>query len=143
MYLFDHRGAAETATGNFRAMRIDRAMADSAVKQGRRILVAAALESTLAPTLELLRGSAGSIGPDVQLAPLLVKDEWKCFETGEREDYISAVADAIQAGSDGFDVVVLAQASMAPVAGRCGNIGIPILSSPRIGVETAVKEIFA
>jgi len=135
-------GLAEATAGDFRAMRIDRAMADFAVRQGRRILVAAALESTLEPTLDLLRDSARACNADVRMTELLVKNAWTCFEQGDRESYIDAIATAILANRDGFDAVVLAQASMAPAAERCGDIGIPVLSSPRMGVEAAVCAVF-
>lgn len=132
-------GLAEAAVGEFRAMRIDRAMADFAVRQGRRILVAAALESTLGPTLELLRDSARIAGAENQMTALLVEGAWAFFERGDSDGYADAVAQAILAGSQGFDVVVLAQASMAPAAARCRNIAIPVLSSPRMGVEAAIQ----
>jgi hypothetical protein len=136
-------GLAEATAGDFRAMRIDRAMADFAVRQGRRILVAAALESTLEPTLDLLRDSARACGAEVQMTALLAENAWAYFEQGDRQSYTDAIATAILANRDGFDAVVLAQASMAPAAERCGDIGIPVLSSPRMGVEAAVRAVFA
>lgn len=134
-------GLAEATEGEFHAMRIDRAMADFAVRQGRRILVAAALESTLEPTLDLLRDSARVAGTENQMTTLLIERAWAFFERGDSEGYIDAIAHAIRTGSHGCDVVVLAQASMAPAAARCGNLGIPVLSSPRMGVEAAVKAV--
>lgn len=136
-------GLAEASVGEFRAMRIDRAMADFAVRQGQRILVVAALESTLGPTLDLLRDSARVVGAEIQMTPLLVERAWVFFERGDNEGYINAIASDIRAGADGFDVVVLAQASMAAAAERCGSIGIPVLSSPHLGVEAAVQAVFA
>ena len=50
--------SGETSGQGFISMRIDRAMADEAVNTGERILVVAALESTLASTKELLENSA-------------------------------------------------------------------------------------
>ena len=132
-------GLAESTAGEFHAMRIDRAMANFAVRQGRRVLVAAALESTLGPTIDLLRDSARVAGTENQMTTLLVEGAWAYFERGDSECYIDAIAHAIRTGNHGFDVVVLAQASMAPAAARCGNIGIPVLSSPRMGVEAAVR----
>jgi hypothetical protein len=38
----------------------------------------------------------------------------------------------------GSDAIILAQASMAPAADRLGDLGIPVLSSPRLGAEAAV-----
>lgn len=131
-------GIAEAATGPFRAMRIDRAMADAAVRSGKRILVIAALESTLAPTLALLQDSARRAGLKPRITQALAEGAWARFEAGEREAYLAAVTDAIRTHAGGADVVVLAQASMAPAADRCGDLGIPVLSSPLPGVEAAV-----
>ena len=38
-----------------------------------------------------------------------------------------------------FDVVMLAQASMAPVADLVGDLSIPVLSSPRLAVMRALE----
>jgi hypothetical protein len=37
------------------------------------------------------------------------------------------------------DVIVLAQASMAGAVALCEQVAVPILSSPRLGVEAAVQ----
>ena len=52
-------------------LRIDRAMAERAVASGRRILVAAALASTLSPTVELLRQIAHESGRTLELVEVL------------------------------------------------------------------------
>jgi hypothetical protein len=131
-------GAAESAGGTFRAMRIDRAMADQAVKRGRRILVVAALQSTLRPTRELLEDSARRAGTRIEPEELLAPGAWALFERGDANGYAAAVAAAIRAGAASFDVVVLAQASMAAAAEQCADLGVPILSSPRLGVQAAL-----
>jgi hypothetical protein len=50
---------------------------------------------------------------------------------------VEAIAAGLDARAGDAQAVVLAQASMAPVAERCGGLSIPILSSPRLGVEAA------
>ncbi len=37
------------------------------------------------------------------------------------------------------DVIVLAQASMAPAAQLCSDLSVPVLSSPRLGAEAAIE----
>ena len=55
--------AERTATGGaFTAQRIDRAMAERAVRAGPRVLIAAALESTLEPTTALILSTAAQAG---------------------------------------------------------------------------------
>ena len=131
--------AEKTPThGAFTALRVDRAMAEKAVRTGPRVLVVAALESTLAPTTALILRAAADAGVEVQPCPLLVQDAWVHFQAGESERYIATLAKAIRAAADGADVVVLAQASMAPVVQALSGLGIDVLSSPELGVERAL-----
>jgi hypothetical protein len=136
-------GAAElTATGGaFVASRIDRAMADRAVALGPRVLVAVALESTLAPTIALIEGSAKALGVQVDIRSLLVADAWQHFLDGDEDAYIRTIAEAVTAAVGQADVVVLAQASMAPAARALSGLGPEVLSSPMLGVQAAVARV--
>jgi hypothetical protein len=129
---------ATNTAGKFIAMRIDRAMADIAVSTGGRILVIAALASTLEPTRALLQSSARNANVDIKLVESLVEDAWASFETGDRDKYHELVASAVQNGLEDADVIVLAQASMAGVVERFLDARKPVLSSPRLGVKAAV-----
>jgi predicted Fe-Mo cluster-binding NifX family protein len=42
--------------------------------------------------------------------------------------------------ADGVDVIVLAQASMAPAAALLSDLPIPVLTSPRTAVAQAIAE---
>jgi hypothetical protein len=134
-------GAAEqTAThGSFVATRIDRAMADRAVSLGPHILIVAALESTLKPTIELIRQSASSLQMGVDIQVLLVHGAWAHFTQGNQEAYVETIVQAVRASAQKeFDAIVLAQASMAPAARALSGFGVEILSSPEIGVQNLV-----
>jgi len=115
--------------------RIDRAMADRAVRLGPRVLVVAALRSTLAPTAQLIRESAAALRAEVALHTLWVEGAWPAFERGDRAAYLGAVVAAVRAAPRRFDVVVLAQASMAEAADALRDLGVEVLSSPRLGVQ--------
>lgn len=130
--------AEQTPTaGRFTAARIDRAMADRAVAQGRRILVVAAVDSTLAPTADLLRSSALAARAEVVLRALRVPQAWPHFLRGDHAGYVRSVAEAVtdSLGQAHVDVVVLAQASMAPAADELAHLGIAVLASPQLGVQ--------
>jgi len=136
--------AEQTATGGaFAAQRIDRAMADRAVRCGPRVLVAAALESTLEPTTALLLSAAARAGVGVKPSVLLVEEAWAHFEAGDLTRYIAVLAREIRAAAIGADVVVLAQASMAAVAADLADIGVEVLGSPGPGVAHAVATLRA
>ncbi len=119
--------------------RVDRAMAEQAVALGSRILVAAALATTLAPTYELVRDAAQKAGQDIELIEMFCASAWPQFEAGDREGYYANIAAELRQVAHKGDVVVLAQASMAGAAAHCADLPIPVLSSPRLGLEAAVK----
>jgi hypothetical protein len=136
-------GAAEATDtgGRFVAMRIDRPMADRAVMLGPDVLVFAALASTFGPTRALLEDSARRANVPLRLEERLIESAWPYFERSDRDGYYQVIADALTTDLTEFGVVVLAQASMAPAADRCRNLTVPILSSPRLGVEAALARL--
>lgn len=138
-------GAAErTPTeGRFIALRIDRAMADRAVSLGPRILVVAALESTLKPTIELLRESASVLQVEVEIQVVVAPDAWQHFTNGNQVAYIAAISRAVQAeASKDINAIVLAQASMAPAAEALQGFGVEVLSSPQLGVQSLIARLY-
>jgi len=136
-------GAAERAPSgtDARVARIDRAMADRAVALGPRMLIVAALESTLEPTAKLIQESAAAMQAKVELEQLLVPDAWAHFLSGDRAAYVDAVVKAVRAHPKGANVVVLAQASMAPAAEELKDLGVEVLSSPALGVQSLLARL--
>lgn len=106
--------AERTPTGGrFMATRIDRAMADRAVQLGPRILVMAALDSTLGPTAALIRESATALQVRVALEMQVIDGAWAHFNNGHHDACQHAIMNAVREGGGTASVVVLAQASMA------------------------------
>ena len=118
-----------------RVLRVDRAMAQRAVAQGGRVLVAACVASTLEPTIKLLRESAPET---TQIETLLMADLWPHFQLGEHIVYWQRIAERLRKQARAFDCIVLAQASMAGAADLLHDLPVPVLSSPRIGLEAAI-----
>jgi len=120
-------------------LRVDRPMAECAVAHGGRVAVVAAIESTLAPTRELLEECAAGCrsGAVVVDAPCL--EAWALFERGDQAGYCALIARHIRSLAEDVDVVVLAQASMAPAAELLEDLAAPVLSSPRLAVLRAVE----
>jgi len=121
--------------------RIDRAMADRAVQLGPRVLIVAALASTLQPTAHLIGESAAAAHASLVLQTLCVDGAWPHFERGDHAAYIDAVAAAVRAARRTFDVVVLAQASMADAADALHDLGVPVLASPQLGVQAMLRSL--
>ncbi|MDP1627021.1 aspartate/glutamate racemase family protein [Parvibaculum sp.] len=120
-------------------MRIDRPMADRAVRDAGRIGICATLAPTLAPTRDLIASSAARAGRDCDIREFLFDDVWPAFREGRLDDYYEGVAARLSDASKHVDLLVLAQASMAPAAALAGALRAPLLSSPRIGFEAAAR----
>ncbi|CAL9359111.1 hypothetical protein SUDANB105_00627 [Streptomyces sp. enrichment culture] len=134
---------AAAASAGVPVLRVDRPMAAAAVAAGPRIVVLAALESTLGPTAALIEEEGRRAGRAVEVGTLLVDGAWARFEAGDNEGYVGLVAAAADAVSPvGADAVVLAQASMAP-AERLTVTPLPVLSSPRPGFVAAAEAALA
>ena len=133
-------GSAESANGLTAVpiIRVDRPMAEKAISIGTRIIVAAALESTIGPTTELIRDAAVKAEKEVELIEVLCADAWARFEAGDQDGYIDKIATQLRQVVDQGEVIVLAQASMAGAAALCTDLPIPVLSSPSLGVAAAV-----
>lgn len=131
--------AEDTPTGGaFHITRIDRAMADAAVRSGQRVLLVATVSSTVQPTTALLQSSATGLGHPVVIEALWVADAWPYFQAGRHREHVDAIVRAVLPVAAGFDSVVLAQASMAPAAAVLAERGILALTSPHLGVQHAI-----
>ncbi|MFD4993171.1 aspartate/glutamate racemase family protein [Cellulosimicrobium cellulans] len=122
-------------------VRVDRPLAEAAVRDGGRVAVVVALASTLGPTTDLLADVARRAGATVELEPVVCVDAWSAFEAGDLGAYHGGVADAVRdaARRRRADVVVLAQASMAPAAALLADLPVPVLTSPGSAVARAVE----
>jgi hypothetical protein len=122
-----------------RVLRVDRAMAEMAVSIGPRIIVVAALASTLEPTRQLILNVAQEQGKNIQLREVVCEGAWPKFEQGDVQGYYAEVAACVRQHAGQGDVIVLAQASMAGAADLCTDLSIPVLSSPRLGLAAAIR----
>ncbi|MET8904222.1 aspartate/glutamate racemase family protein [Streptomyces sp. NPDC004538] len=118
-------------------LRVDRPMAAAAVAAGPRVVVLAALKSTLAPTAGLVEEEARRAGRAVRLRTRLVEGAWARFEAGDTGGFLRLVAEAAEAVA-GADVIVLAQASMAP-ARESARTRVPVLASPAPGLAAGAE----
>ncbi|MFE0511456.1 arylsulfatase, partial [Streptomyces sp. NPDC058964] len=91
------------------------------------------------PPAALVAAAPRGAGRDVTVRTLLVEDAWARFEAGDAEGYVRRVAAAADAVTGG-DVIVLAQASMAPVQ-RLTSVLLPVLSSPRPGLAAGAAVV--
>jgi hypothetical protein len=136
-------GLAEDLAGaaGVRVLRVDRPMAQEAVRAGGRIAVVAALAATVEPTVALLTECAREAGTVPEIRPALCPAAWALFEAGDLDGYARAVAGHVRGLAATADVIVLAQASMAPAVGLLDDLNVPVLTSPRLSVAAAAGHL--
>ena len=126
--------AVDAADGAVPWLRVDAALAGAAASAagGGPVLVLCAVETTLGPTGDLFERTLGR-APALRL----VEGAWERFRSGDVDGYLDRIAAAADAGADdGFAVVALAQASMAPAVSRCARAAP--LASPASGLAAAI-----
>jgi len=119
-------------------IRVDEPMAVLAVDKGSRIGVVATLESTLNPTAELIEAQGKKRARDIEVTTRLCEGAFEAVMSGDTATHDKIVSASIRELAEHVDVIVLAQASMARVVNTlpAGDIAVPVLSSPRLAVES-------
>lgn len=123
---------------SFRVLRVDRPMAERAVRVGGTVGVVAALESALPHARRLLEAVAAERGVAVRVREFLCEGAWAHFEAGDPDAYAASVAAALPQLAEGVDVLMLAQASLEDALDLVPELPVPVLSSPRTAAEAAV-----
>lgn len=121
-------------------LKIDEAMADRAVELGDTIGVIATLPSTLVPTVSLVESRAAAKCRKVSLRSALCEGAFDALMAGDVASHDRIVIQELASLMKEVDVIVLSQASMARVAQVAKDQKVPILSSPRLGIERT-KEV--
>ena len=116
--------------------RIDEAMAEEAARAGRRIGVLATVSTTLGPTARLVERACARTG-GAEVDARVVDGAFAALGAGDGERHDQLVRAALEAMLHRSDVVVLAQASMARIAGALPVQPVPILTSPQSGLRRA------
>jgi len=122
-------------------IRVDEAMAEAAVRMGRRIGVMATLRTTLEPTIALLHEKAAEARVEIEVVDSLCDGAFDAVLAGETAVHDRILSEALRNEMKGVDVVILAQASMARVvkAMPLGTLSVPVLSSPELAVKSAQR----
>ena len=129
---------ADMAAGIARVpvFRIDKPMAEEAVRKAKRIGVISTLPTTLDPTCRLLKNCAAEAGTEVELVKGLADGAFAAGQSGDGDTHDRLIAEAAQRIADKVDLFVLAQGSMARMEQRLSELtGKPVLSSPVTGVK--------
>ena len=117
--------------------KIDEPMADQAVNSGNNILVLGTVKSTLEPTSDLIRSKRKS--QEQSITCILIPDVFELYEI-DRERHDQKIAEVIQEHLNTYDVIVLAQASMANAIQYITQGREKIVTSLPLGLQQ-LKEI--
>lgn len=124
-------------------LKVDEAMADEAVKLGERVGVIATAYTTLKPTSDLIKARAAIKEKEIAVETVLCEGAFDALRRGDLETHDHAVKDKLSDLMERVDVVVLAQASIARVVAQIPEVElrVPILSSPRLGVQRLKEKL--
>ena len=123
-------------------IKIDDNMTEHAITMGRRIGVVATVKTTLEPTVRLIRAKAAAAGKDIEITEAVAEGAFQALLDGKSEQHDEIVKRTIVSLADSVDVIVLAQVSMARLIPQLADLKVPVMSSPRSGVE-AVRDALA
>lgn len=129
-----------TAIKNARVVRVDRVMAERAVAAQKPILLVAAIPTAMETAIALL-DEIETVAGERRAARryLLCSAAWAHFLAGDHAAYAKALAQQVSQSARAGEVVMLAQASMAPATPLIDRSDIEILTSPEIGVRAALS----
>lgn len=124
-------------------VKIDEAMAIQASTYDR-IGVLATVPTTLGPTSDLIAARAADAGRSPHIVRRLAPGAFDVLTGGDRPRHDQMVSEQAAELAHDVDVIVLAQASMQRLVGRLHDeTGLPVLSSPRMGVEYLARTVRA
>lgn len=122
-------------------IKVDEPMAEEAVNIGGKIAVIATVESTMEPSVRLIEKTAEKMKKQVQIRKFLVDGALDVLmKEGDKEKHNKMVLEEVEKAAKESDVIVLAQGSMIILLPQLTHIKIPVLTSPRSGVER-IREV--
>ncbi|HSU18418.1 MAG TPA: aspartate/glutamate racemase family protein [Acidobacteriaceae bacterium] len=122
-------------------VKIDDRMAQTAVAAGHRVGIVATVSTTLDPTERLVQRKALASGKTITTSRYLAGAAFEALLAGDAARHDELLKSEIVRAASENDVVVLAQGSMARLVPQlAGSVNVPVLSSPRLGVE-ALRDV--
>jgi Asp/Glu/hydantoin racemase len=122
---------------------VDDGMAEQAITMGTRIGVTATAAATLKPTASALSQAAKSAGKTIEIKTYLADGALDVLmKEGNRDKHDKLVLDLLKRAEKENDVIVLAQGSMITLEPYLSQIAVPVLTSPRLGVQRVRKILF-
>lgn len=123
-------------------LRIDSAMAEKAVANAEKIGVAATLETTLKPSIELIQKKAAARNKKIEIKTVLADSAYQKLMEGREDEHDKLLAEKLKELAAKVDIVLLAQASMARAVNVLpAEIRDKFLTSPQLGIAKAAAKL--
>jgi hypothetical protein len=114
---------------------IDAVLFEEAVGAGERLGVIATGARSMQTTTEALAAEAARRGRALHITPAVEAEAFAALVAGDVAAHDARIAaTARRLAGDGVDAVMLAQASLSRALPAIGDIGVPVLTSPRLAV---------
>ena len=122
---------------------VDDGMAETAVAMGARIGVVATAAATLKPTASALSQVAKNAGKSIAIKTYLADGALDVLmKEKNRDKHDALVLDLLKRAEKENDVIVLAQGSMVTLEPYLSQLAVPVLTSPRLGVQKVRSILF-
>ena len=123
-------------------LKIDDPMASQAVRSGQRIGLMCTATSTVAPSTALLQSHAVQQEREIQVRTEVNAAAYQALLTGDRATHDRLVRDSATRLAREVDVLVLAQASLAHLAGPLAEeLPCPVLASPPLLMRELARSL--
>ncbi len=118
-------------------LKIDKPIARIAVEKHERIGVIATARSTFAPSTDIVRDTAAEMGLGREVVPVFCEGAYDALFSGDNETHDRIVTENLKELMGRSDAIILAQASMAPVAEMMpeDEKTVPLYTSPEPAIE--------
>lgn len=120
---------------SLKLLRIDEAMMEEAAKIGGHVLIVGTVVTTVKPSLDLFTEMVVKCHSKCGVSTLVISNE-KTFNGFSGVDQLAKMSTVVEGAGRHSDVIVLAQASMEPLAKALSNMSkVPVLCSPESGIQ--------
>jgi hypothetical protein len=119
---------------------VDGAMLDEAVRMNKSTAILCTFPATVQTSLQIFQDAAKRHGINPAVDVFLLEDAMKAIKGGNKTDHDCMIAEKADELSDSYDLIVLAQISMAEAKLRMKNHGKPVLTSPESALKALEKQ---
>jgi Asp/Glu/hydantoin racemase len=118
---------------------VDKAMLDQAAAMNRKTAILCTFPATTKTSIEMFKSGSihHNVNPDTDI--FLIEEAAQAIKGGDKAQHDKLIAEKALALQDTYDLIVLAQVSMAGAKEYLGDIRKPVLTSPESALQELLK----